>query len=119
MRWSSPSTAKPPMPGILAHESFDLVLMDVQMPEMEGLEATAAIRRSQQTSGDHLPIIALTAFAMKGDRERFLAAGFDAWVPKPIQSVDLSLAIERLLARGVQLVGSGVLPIDRQRETER
>jgi two-component system, sensor histidine kinase and response regulator len=107
------------MPGILAHESFDLVLMDVQMPEMEGLEATAAIRRSQQTSGDHLPIIALTAFAMKGDRERFLAAGFDAWVPKPIQSVDLSLAIERLLARGVQLVGSGVLPIDRQRETER
>jgi two-component system, sensor histidine kinase and response regulator len=103
----------------LAHESFDLVLMDVQMPEMDGLEATAAIRGAEQASGDHLPIIALTAFAMKGDRERFLAAGFDAWVPKPIQSVDLSFAIERLLARAVQLVGSGVLPIDRQRETER
>ena len=82
----------------LAHEPFDLVLMDVQMPEMDGLEATAAIRQSEQVSGDHLPVIALTAFAMKGDRERFLAAGFDAWVPKPIQSAELSNVIDRLLS---------------------
>jgi PAS domain S-box-containing protein len=82
----------------LAHEPFDLVLMDVQMPEMDGLEATAAIRGAEQASGEHIPIVALTAFAMKGDRERFLAAGFDAWVPKPVQSVELCLAIDRLVS---------------------
>jgi len=77
---------------------FEYRLMDVQMPEMDGLEATAAIRSAEQVSGSHVPIIALTAYAMKGDRERFLDAGFDAYVPKPIQSVDLSLAIDRLLS---------------------
>jgi DNA-binding response OmpR family regulator len=63
---------------------------------MDGLEATAAIRSSEQASGEHLPNIALTTFPMKGDRERFLAAVSDAWVPKPIQSIDLSFAIDRL-----------------------
>jgi two-component system sensor histidine kinase/response regulator len=82
----------------LANQAFDLVLMDVQMPEMDGLEATAAVRSAEQVSGDHIPIIALTAFAMKGDRERFLVAGFDAWVPKPIQSADLALAIASVLS---------------------
>jgi two-component system sensor histidine kinase/response regulator len=82
----------------LADEPFDLVLMDVQMPEMGGLEATAAIRSAEEVSGGRTPIIALSAFAMKGDRERFLDAGFDAYVPKPIQSADLTLAIERLLS---------------------
>ena len=82
----------------LTREFFDLVLMDVQMPVMDGLEATAAIRVSELISGDHLPIIALTAFAMQGDRERFLAAGFDGWLPKPIQSIDLSSAIDRLFS---------------------
>jgi CheY-like chemotaxis protein len=76
---------------------FDIIFMDVQMPEMDGLETTAAIRRAEQASGGHVPIVALTAFAMKGDRERFLAAGFDAHVPKPIQSSDLSHAIEHLV----------------------
>jgi CheY-like chemotaxis protein len=61
---------------------------------MDGLEATAAIRRSERTSGGRTPIVALTAHAMKGDRERFLAAGFDAHLPKPIQAVDLSLVID-------------------------
>jgi two-component system, sensor histidine kinase and response regulator len=82
----------------LAHEPFDLVLMDVQMPEMGSLEATAAIRSTERTSGEHFPIVALTAFAMKWDRERFLAAGFDACVPKAVPSVDLALPIDRLVS---------------------
>ncbi len=72
---------------------FDLVLMDVQMPELDGLEATAAIRRGERGTGRHLPIIALTAHAMKGDQERCLAAGMDGYVAKPIQNQELSQAI--------------------------
>ena len=65
---------------------FDLVLMDVQMPEMDGLEATAAIRDTEKTTGERTPIIALTPTRMKGDRERFLAEGMDGYVTKPIRS---------------------------------
>ncbi len=74
-------------------EPFDLVLMDVQMPEMDGFEATAAIRAEERTGGGHLPIIAMTAFAMKGDAERCLAAGMDCYVSKPIDTVKLHHAI--------------------------
>jgi signal transduction histidine kinase/DNA-binding response OmpR family regulator len=77
---------------------FDLVLMDIQMPEMDGFEATAAIRALEQLSGEHVPIIAMTAHALKGDKERCLAAGMDGYVSKPIHPRDLFSTIERLLA---------------------
>jgi CheY-like chemotaxis protein len=70
-------------------EAFDLVLMDVQMPEMDGFAATAAIRKAEIGTGRHLPIFALTARAMKGDAERCLLAGMDGYLPKPINSADL------------------------------
>ena len=76
---------------------FDLVLMDVQMPVMGGLEATAAIRRREKSSGGHLPIIAMTAHAMQGDRDRCLAAGMDDYVSKPIDSKRLLAVVQNVL----------------------
>jgi CheY-like chemotaxis protein len=73
----------------MERERFDLVLMDIQMPEMSGLEATAAIRQQEQITGLHIPIIAMTAHAMKGDRERYLEAGMDNYVAKPIKPKEL------------------------------
>ena len=73
---------------------FDLALMDIQMPEMDGFEATAAIREIEKTTGFHLPIIAMTAHAMKGDKERCLAAGMDGYVAKPIHPDELFHAID-------------------------
>lgn len=78
-------------------EKFDLVLMDVQMPEMDGLEATAAIRRTERRTGSHVPIIAMTAHAMKGDRERCLEAGMDDYVSKPVDAQQLFAVIERTM----------------------
>jgi len=78
--------------------TFDLILMDVQMPVMDGMEATAAIRRTEQVSGHHIPIIAMTAHAMAGDRERFLKAGMDGYVSKPIHSQELLDIIESVLS---------------------
>ncbi len=76
---------------------FDMILMDVQMPEMTGLEATEAIRRAERGSGRHIPILALTAHAMKGDRERCLASGMDWYVSKPIHLRELLDAIHRVI----------------------
>ena len=81
---------------MLPQQPFDLVLMDVQMPEMDGLEATAAIRLEEQTTGTHIPIIALTAHAMKDDRETCLAVGMDAYVSKPLKPEELYAAIDRV-----------------------
>lgn len=84
----------------LKQESFDCVLMDVQMPKMDGLEATQKIRQAEQMSGQRaIPIIALTAYSMEGDRERFLASGMDDYVAKPVELPLLSRKIEGVLAR--------------------
>jgi signal transduction histidine kinase/DNA-binding response OmpR family regulator len=83
----------------LNKESFDLVLMDVQMPEMDGLEATAAIREKEKGSGLHQAVIALTAHAMKGDRERCLEAGMDGYLSKPIRPRELDAILESYLAQ--------------------
>ncbi len=81
--------------AMIEQEHFDLVLMDVQMPEMGGFEATACIRAKEKTSGGrHLPIIAVTAHAMKGDREKCLQAGMDSYVSKPIQARELARALD-------------------------
>jgi CheY-like chemotaxis protein/HPt (histidine-containing phosphotransfer) domain-containing protein len=78
---------------------FDLVLMDLQMPKMDGFEATAAIRNKEPESKKHLPIIALTAHAMKGDREACLAAGMDGYVAKPLKADELFATIKEVIAR--------------------
>jgi two-component system sensor histidine kinase/response regulator len=82
----------------LARETFALVLMDVQMPGMDGFAATAIIRQEEAGTGAHIPIVALTAHAMEGDRERCLAAGMDAYLAKPLQSKQLFETIEHLAA---------------------
>jgi CheY-like chemotaxis protein len=103
---------------------FDVVLMDVQMPDMNGFEAASAIRTREQTCGIHIPIIAMTARAMKGDREECLAAGMDAYISKPLRASDLIETIgilvpgaiknspeepELLLSPAAELPGQGVL----------
>ncbi|MBI1249381.1 response regulator [bacterium] len=80
-------------------DSFDVVLMDVQMPEMDGFEATAAIRDREKSQGKHIPILAMTAHAMKGDRERCLKAGMDSYVSKPLNATKLYEELERLARR--------------------
>ncbi len=83
----------------LEKEYFDLVFMDVQMPVMDGFEATAAIRKKEGDSGIHLPVVALTAHAMKGDREKCLAGGMDGYLTKPIQPQELDELLQSYIAR--------------------
>ncbi len=93
----------------LEREVFDLVLMDVQMPVMGGFEATEQIRQKEKGAGRHTPIIALTAHAMTGDRERCLQAGADDYVSKPIRTPDLACAIARV---------AGATPAEGGRESD-
>jgi signal transduction histidine kinase/DNA-binding response OmpR family regulator len=90
---------------------IDAVLMDIQMPGMDGFEATAAIRAKEKLTGGHVPIIAMTAHALKGDQERCISAGMDAYVSKPIRTSELFSTIERLLGskRSVQTQDSAGL----------
>ena len=81
----------------LEQRAFDLILMDVQMPEMDGLEATRQIRGRERSTGIHVPILAMTAHAMKGDKERCLAAGMDGYISKPIQVQNLMQTIYTLV----------------------
>jgi CheY-like chemotaxis protein len=78
----------------LARDSFDVVLMDVQMPEMDGFEATAAIRAREAKYGGHQRIVAMTAHALNGDAERCLRHGMDAYLSKPLNRTDLYAAVE-------------------------
>ena len=88
--------------------SFELVLMDVQMPEMDGFEATALIRGEEKSSGEHIPIIALTAHAMEGDRESCLRAGMDGYLSKPLKAEDLAVAMETVMgSRGLITLEAG------------
>lgn len=83
-------------------QAFDFILMDVQMPEMDGFEATAIIREEERSGAKRIPIIAMTAHAMVGDRERCLAAGMDDYVSKPINAPDLFAAVERVMPAASQ-----------------
>ncbi len=82
----------------MERQSFDLILMDAQMPHMDGFEATAAIRRMEEATGAHIPIIAMTAHAMVGDRQRCLEAGMDGYISKPVHPHELFETIEAVLA---------------------
>lgn len=93
--------------SLLAQQTFDLVLMDIQMPEMDGLTATKKIREGELQSHAHMPIVAMTAHAMKGDRERCLAGGMDGYVSKPIVGKELEEAIASAV-KGRSDTGGGV-----------
>ncbi len=97
----------------VAGTRFDVVLMDVQMPEMDGLEATRRIRDAESDSDRRLPVIAMTAHAMSGDRERCLEAGMDGYVSKPVKASDLVREILRVLDKGSsRLDSTRVLPVN-------
>jgi CheY-like chemotaxis protein len=84
---------------------FDLILMDVQMPEMDGLDATRAIRKAEAERGGHVPIVAMTANAMAGDRELCIGAGMDGYVTKPVKRDALFEELGRVMAPGGKHVG--------------
>jgi two-component system, sensor histidine kinase and response regulator len=85
--------------SVLEQGSYDLVLMDVQMPEMDGLEATRELREKEKRTGRHQPVVAMTALVMKGDRERCLAAGMDGYLAKPIRPQELDQVLDAHVPR--------------------
>lgn len=102
---------------LLEEHEFDMILMDIQMPEMGGLEATAKIRGREAVEGGHIPIVAMTAHAMAGDRERFLAAGMDEYISKPL-SADRLREVVRSLARSLKPDDEPVFPRPRGTDTD-
>jgi CheY-like chemotaxis protein len=97
----------------LEPDAFDLVLMDVQMPVLDGLQTTAAIRARERMSGGHIPIVAMTARAMKSDQEGCLAAGMDGYVSKPLKRDDLDAVFSQVLgSRSVLIPPAEEPPID-------
>lgn len=88
---------------VLDIQPVDLILMDIQMPTMDGLKATALIRKKEQKSGRHTPIIAMTAHAMEGDREKCIEAGMDDYVSKPLNPSSFTAAIERVMVNGLRV----------------
>ena len=96
----------------LAKDTFDLVLMDIQMPDMDGLEATREIRKYEQQTDRHIPIIAMTAYAMKGDRERCLESGMDEYISKPISSDILLQTIQKILPDETMIASADVSEAD-------
>jgi two-component system sensor histidine kinase/response regulator len=95
----------------LEKESYDLVLMDIQMPEMDGIEATIALRKIEEGGARHQPVVALTAHAMKGDDERCWAAGMDGYLTKPIQALELDAVLQIYVNRRQPLGDRAVLAL--------
>ena len=90
------------------NRSYDVILMDIDMPEMNGIEATRAINEFLGSKQNKIPIIAITAHALQGDREKFLSYGFDDYIVKPISRLDLSLTLEKLLEKDDVLASNGI-----------
>ncbi|MDD5365357.1 MAG: ATP-binding protein [Gallionellaceae bacterium] len=99
-RWALAENGQAALEALHLHD-YDAILMDIQMPEMDGYQATAAIRSLEKTAGGHIPIIALTAHAHPDDEAKCLAAGMDGYLRKPVDAAELSDTLEKLAARGL------------------
>ncbi len=95
---------------LLEHSSYDLVLMDVQMPLLDGIEATTLVREREKATGIHQPIVALTAYAVKGDQDRCLAAGMDGYLAKPIRPEELDALLQKCGSKRAEAHASSVPP---------
>ena len=81
---------------LMENYNFDIILMDIQMPELDGIETAEIIREKEKKSGKHIPIIAITAYALKGDKEKFLSKGMDDYISKPVDINELNEILNRI-----------------------